>query len=133
MKVTSKQYAESLYEAVKGKNDSQVKDAVKNFLEILIANNDISKADKIVKEFKKLWNKEEGIVEAEVVSARELGSDIIKLLNGYIVKLSKAKKVILNNKIDKDVLGGVVIKYEDKILDGSLRTKLGELKNEMVK
>ncbi|MCK5320860.1 ATP synthase F1 subunit delta [Candidatus Parcubacteria bacterium] len=133
MKITAKQYAESLYQVVKDKNNSQIKDVINNFFSILTQNNDITKAEKIAKEFKKIWNTEQGIIEAEVVSAKELDNKIIKLLNNYITESSGAEKVILNQKINKNILGGVIIKFEDKILDGSLRMKLEELKREMVK
>ena len=133
MNVSSKQYAESLYQAVRDKNNSQIKDAIKNFFSILIQNNDILKAEEIVKEFEKIWNTEQGIIEAKIVSAKELNKNIVKLLNNYITELSGAEKVILNQKINKNILGGVIIKYEDKILDGSLRAKLNELKVKMVR
>ncbi|MEA3463831.1 MAG: ATP synthase F1 subunit delta, partial [Patescibacteria group bacterium] len=90
------------------------------------------KADEIIEKFIKVWNREQGIVEAEVVSAKKLDNSVIKLLNNYIIELSGAGKVLVKQKIDKNILGGVVIKYEDKVLDGSLRMKLGELRNKMV-
>ena len=133
MKITAKQYAESLYEAVQDKNNSQIKNSINNFFSILIQNNDIAKAEVIVKEFEKIWNTEQGIIEAKVVSAKELDNKIVKLLNNYIAELSGAEKVNLNQKINKDILGGVIIKYEDKILDGSLRMRLSELKGEMMR
>ncbi len=132
MKITPKQYAESLYQAVVGKKDSEVKDAIGNFVKVLINNNDISKADEIIKQFVRIWNREQGIVEAEVVSAKELDKKIVKLLNGYIAKLSGAKDVVIKEIVNKDILGGVVIKYKDKVLDGSLRMRLGELRSKMV-
>jgi len=133
MKITAKQYAESLYEAIRDKNDGQIRDAIKNFFNILVQNNDIAKAEEIVVEFNKIWNMELGIIEAEVISAKALDNKIVKLLNGYIAGLSGAKEVSLNQEIDKNILGGVIIKYEDKILDGSLRARLNGLKVEIVK
>lgn len=133
MKITPKQYAESLYQSVRNKKDSQIKSVIENFVKLLAANNDMAKADKITGQFKKIWNREEGIVEAEAVSARELDKKIVKLLNGYIVQLSGARKVLLKQKVDKNILGGVIIKYEDKILDGSLKMKLNELRSKMIK
>ena len=133
MKISAKQYAQSLHETVVDKSNNQIKDAINNFFDILVQNNDITKAEEIVKEFEKIWNMEHGIIEAEVVSAKELDNNIVKLLNGYIAELSGAKQVSLNQKINKDILGGVIIKFEDKILDGSLRAKLSGLKKEMGK
>ncbi len=140
MKITQKQYGEALFQSVinmpagkAGKKDSHIKCVSDNFVKLLAANNDMAKADKIIDQFIKIWNKEEGIVEAEAVSARELDKKIVKLLNDHIVQLSGAGKVLLKQKVDKNVLGGVVIKYGDKILDGSLKMKLNELRSKMIK
>ena len=131
MKVTPKQYAQSLYEITRKKKGSQVRADIKKFVEVLVKNNDLKSGKKIVNEFIKIRNKEEGIVEAEVMSARKLDSSVVKMLNGYIAKLSGAKKVILKKDLNKDLLGGVVSKYGDKILDGSMKTKLSNLKEGM--
>ena len=133
MKITPKQYAESLYEAISEKGKKEAEAAVVNFVNILFANNDASKINNIIDLFEKKWNKEEGVVEAEIISKEKLSSGIIKSLNDYIAKLSGAKKVIMNEKEDKNILGGVVIKYEDKIFDASLKTKLEDLNSNMIK
>lgn len=133
MKISPKQYAEALLETVDGKKAGEVKEAIKRFVEILHNNNDISKFGKIVKKFYQIWNAKKGIVEAEIVSANELDKEILKLLNSYIVKLSGAKEVIINKKVDKNIIGGVVIKYNDMVVDGSLKNKLIELKSKMIK
>jgi len=133
MKISAKQYAQSLYEVVKDKKDSQIRKIIKNFSRILINNNDILKIDKITAEFVRIWNRERGIVEAEIIGARKFDNKIIKLLNDYIIKLSGAKKIEIKQTVDKNILGGVIIRYEDRVIDGSLKTKLSELKNKMIK
>ena len=133
MKITPKQFALSLYEAVEGKPAVQVKAVVKKFVELLAENNMLNKADKISAEFIKIWNEKYGIVEASATSANGLDKASIKLLENYIAELSGAKEVVLNEKIDKNILGGVVIRYGDRVVDGSLRTSLEELKNKMIK
>jgi len=131
MKITPKQYAQALHESIKDKDKSQVEKIIKNFVGVLIENNGINKKDKIIEEFNKLWNKENNIVEVLVVSAKKISEEINSLLNNYIAKLTASKNVILNNKIDKDILSGVVLKYEDKILDGSFKNQLNGLKKQM--
>ncbi len=147
MKISPKQYGEALYQAVKGlpaaclpdrqgkasKKDSEIKTVIGNFVKVMAGNNNISKLDKIIEQFEKIWNREEGAVEAEIASARALDKKIVKLLNDYIAELSGVREVLLKQKIDKNILGGVVIKYGDRVLDGSLETKLKELREEMVK
>ncbi|MBI4811838.1 ATP synthase F1 subunit delta [Candidatus Falkowbacteria bacterium] len=133
MKITFKQYAQVLYEIMADKDTGEIKDDVKKFIESLAKNEQLKKAHKIMIEFVKIWNKEKGIVEAEAISARELDKDIVKLLNNYIVKLSGAKEVLISEKINKDILGGVVIKYGDRVVDGSLKSRVIEFKNSLVK
>lgn len=133
MRISPKQYAESLYQVVAKKKENDIKVVIENFVKVLQNNNDFNKSDKITEQFCKIWNKEEGIIEAEIMSAKELDKEIIELLNSYIAKLSGAKKVLVNQKVDKNILGGLIIKYKDKVLDGSLKSGLLELKKDMVK
>ncbi|MDD4271648.1 MAG: ATP synthase F1 subunit delta [Patescibacteria group bacterium] len=133
MKITIKQFALSLYETVDGKSPNQVKAVIKKFVEILAENNQLSKAEKITAEFIKIWNNKHGIVEARAVSAKVLEKPAVKLLKDYIVKLSGAKEVMLSREINKDILGGVVIRYGDRVVDGSLKTQLVDLKDKLIK
>ena len=133
MKISDKQYALALYESIKDQSKSDTKKAIKEFAKVLVLNNDLLKIDKVIDAFKKLYNQEEGIVKAKVISAQALDKKIVKSLNSYIVKLSKAKKVEVNEEIDKSLLGGVVLRYGDKVLDGSLKTRLDFLGREMKK
>ena len=133
MKITEKKYAKALYDTVKDKKKDQVKSVLVEFIKLLNENNDLTKAEKIMSEFNKIWNKEEEIIEAEIISANELSKKTVKDLNDYIIELTKAKNVEVVEKVDKDLLGGVVLKYNDKIIDGSVRTKLGALRKEIKK
>lgn len=133
MKITVKQFALSLYETVDGKTSGQVKAVIKKFVELIAQKDMLAKADKIAAQFVKIWNEKHGIVEAQVASANGLDKASVKLLENYITKLSGAKEVLISEKIDKNILGGVVIRYGDKVVDGSLKTSLEELKNKMIK
>ncbi|OGF23956.1 ATP synthase F1 subunit delta [Candidatus Falkowbacteria bacterium RIFCSPLOWO2_12_FULL_45_13] len=133
MRITAKKFALSLYESAAGKPASQVKLIVKKFVELLAKKNKLALEARIIMEFEKIWNEENGLLEAEITSASDLDKTMIKLLQGYIAQLSDAKKVIIEERIDKNILGGVIIKYGDKVLDGSLKNSLEELKSKMIK
>ena len=133
MKITAKQFALSLYESVEGKSAAQVKAVIKKFVELLAGKNQITKAEKIIQEFSKIWNEKNGIVEAEVMSVKGLDKETAKLIKSYIAKLSGAKEVVVTEKIEKSLLGGVVIRYGDKVLDGSLKGSLQDLKSSLEK
>jgi F-type H+-transporting ATPase subunit delta len=133
MKIKPRQYALSLYEAVEGKSPAQVKAVIGKFVELLAKKNQLASADKIAVQFVKIWNEKHGIVEALALSANGLDRTSVKLLENYIIELSGAKEVMMSQKTDKNILGGVIVKYGDKIIDGSLKATLVELKEKMVK
>ena len=133
MRIIAKKYAQLLYTNVINKKKDEARNIIKAFVGLLAEENVISQTDKIINEFIKIWNKEQGIVEAEIKSARELDETQIKSLQSYIKKLAKARTVEIKTVENKNLLGGVVIKYGDKILDASLLAKLDSLKQEIKK
>ena len=114
----------ALYESVKDKKKSEVKTALQNFVVLLNREGAMSRAEQIMKEFVRLFNKEEGIVSAQVKSLNKLDKKSRTQIEKFVQELTGSKSVELSEEEDKEVLGGVVIKYGDKILDGSLRTRL---------
>lgn len=133
MKIKPRQFALSLYESVDGKTSGQVKAVIEKFVELLAEKNMLTKADKISTEFIKIWNEKHGIVEAEVSSTNDLDKASVKLLEDYIAKVSGAKEVMINEVVNKSLLGGVVIKYGDRVVDGSLKRNLQDLKSSLEK
>jgi len=128
MKVTPTQYAKALYEITKDKSHQEIDGVVANFLQVLIKKNQTKFAPKIIGSFKKIWNKEGGIVEAEVISMHKLEDSQIHKIESYIKEKYQADKVVINNKIDENIKGGVIIKVGDEVLDGSIAGQLRELK-----
>lgn len=129
MKITPKDYATSLLQAIKGKKDGEADIIVGRFVDVLAKNNDLSKESKIIDYFSFLWNKENKIVESEITTARIIDAGLRNSLKDLLIKISRAEKVEMIEKVDKDILGGVIIKYDDRVLDGSLKTKVKNLNN----
>lgn len=71
-------------------------------------------------------------VTAEVITARPLSEDLIQQLEKELSRASK-KRVFLKPMVDESILGGVIVKIENKIIDGSVKHRLEEIKQEMVK
>lgn len=133
MKITPKQYALSLYEATDETRKDGLDEILKNFTSLLARNNDLKLADKIEKEFIKLWDEKKGSAKVEVTTVGKLNKDIKEKLSANIMKWLDKSEVEIEEKIDKDILGGIVVKYEDVIVDGSLRKKIALLKQELEK
>ena len=125
-KITSKQYAEGLYEAIQDKKGEELKLVFNNFLKLVWKNKDWKNLNKILTSFEKVYNEKEGLLEAEVISSRELLSSIKNQIKKWLEEYSK-KSIDLKTDIDESLLGGVIIKYEDTVLDGSLKSQLRNL------
>ena len=81
----------------------------------------------IIAEFEKYAKKKSGIIELEITSARKLSDTTLN----HIKKIF-GEQVESIEKIDGEILGGVKIKMEDKILDASLKTQLLNLKQNLI-
>lgn len=73
-----------------------------------------------------------GRVSAEVTSARPLDATQLSQIINALEKLS-GKKVAVTRREDPSLLGGVVAKLGDTVYDGSLRTQLRTLRDELIK
>ncbi len=133
MKITVNQYAKSLYAATKEKSQKEIADVVSNFVAILSKNRQVKLFPKISKKFEEIWNKENGIAKVEIVSMEKLNEKILKSIEKFIEKKYPVKKVILNNIVDEKIMGGIIIKVGDEILDGSVLRQLRNLKTSLEK
>ncbi|MCX6797750.1 MAG: ATP synthase F1 subunit delta [Candidatus Falkowbacteria bacterium] len=131
MKITVKQYARSLYELIEGKSKTEVKEVITNFINFLVKNRDLNKAEEIINELEKFWSEADGELKAEIISARGLGKEARNLAIDYLKDKTKSEKIILEEKVDKKILGGFILRYEGKIIDGSLKNNLENLKAKM--
>ena len=74
-----------------------------------------------------LGDERSGKVRAEVTSAVPLSDDQYARLTGVLEKLT-GRSIMLQRKVDASLIGGVVTRIGDKVYDGSLRTRLEELR-----
>jgi F-type H+-transporting ATPase subunit delta len=132
MKISARQYAQCLYELVSTESDDKVKEILSKFVVLLEKHQALNLAPAVISAFTEIWNREHGEVAAELTSARELKSEAKEMIVSYLKEKSGAKEVILDENVDKNILGGFVLKYNNKIVDASLRSSLAELKNQMM-
>ncbi|HTW97097.1 MAG TPA: ATP synthase F1 subunit delta [Candidatus Methylomirabilis sp.] len=132
MKITAKQYATVLLESLEGKDEKQTEETIKKFAAVLRANNHLSLLGGIIRFFNEAWDKKNNTVEAEIVTARVISKNAIAELEKFIKARAGSDKVEMSEKIDSSLLGGVVLRYGNKSLDLSLKTKLADLKRQIV-
>ena len=130
-KVNPKKYAKALYEVVDELDGFQVQAEIKNFVKLLAKNKDLRLADKIIIEFEKYSKEQAGILDVEVISAKVLTGAAKKELIDQIKKERKVEQVEIVNLEDVSLIGGLIVKIGDTVLDGSLKTRLELLKREL--
>lgn len=133
MKISATQYATTLYELTQDKSKSEVDSIAKKFIELLIKNRQIKLAGKIIEKFSEIYNRKNGIIEAEITSREVLSNELRNKVSNYVSNKYKAKEVVINNKIDESIKGGIIIKVGDEIIDASISGKLRSLKSSLKK
>lgn len=132
MKISTKQYAQALYELTLGKSESEVGIVVEKFVKELAKNNQTKSATKIIDNFNNIYNRENGIIEAEIESREQLQTEVLEKIEKYLIKKYNAKQIILNKKINPEIKGGVIIKAGDEITDLSVAGSLNRLRRELI-
>jgi F-type H+-transporting ATPase subunit delta len=82
---------------------------------------------RVAREYGRLDDEKEGIREATVTSARPLPEELVREIQAKLEEVL-ATRLKLAVETDSSLIGGIVVRYEDKVLDGSIRKKLEDLR-----
>lgn len=104
----------------------------RNAVYLLLEGERLHQLPDISKQLDAMIEEKAGRVMAEVVSAKPLDPSQLSQITATLEKLS-GKKVSVSSRQDPDLLGGVVAKVGDTVYDGSLRTQLRNLRDELSK
>lgn len=129
MKITPKQYAKSLIEAI-AEDPGKEKLYLDNFLKIISANNDEKNLPRIIDEFKRVSEMESGIKTVSAISAVALSPGVRAQIIKKMESVFKAK-IELSEKVDPKILGGLILEAGDEVLDASVSLALGKLKHSL--
>jgi F-type H+-transporting ATPase subunit delta len=102
-------------------------EVIRNFILLLAEKNRIGAFHEIRREFRRLGDEQAGRATATVTSAVPLDKNVEADLTEKLSKLS-GRKVELRQKVDPDLLGGMVAEIGGVVYDGSLRTQLRALR-----
>ena len=124
--ITTASKKELLEQIFKGR----ISEVTGNFLALLVDRRREAFFGDIVAEFTNLANAARNIVAAQVTSAVELDDKERGKLDQVLAKLT-GKNVQTSYTIDRSLIGGVVVRIGDKIIDGSIKTRLATLKERL--
>jgi ATP synthase F1 delta subunit len=98
-----------------------------NFLKVLIENHRMPVIFRTRQQFERMWERENQMLAVEITSAIELDQDTTESLARRIGERTK-RKVRLAAHVDPDILGGIVLRVGNSILDASIRNRLEQLR-----
>jgi F-type H+-transporting ATPase subunit delta len=104
---------------------------VQRFVLLLLDRRRITLLPAIARAYRDLTDAHVGRVRAEVTSAEELAPATLDRVRRSLEQRT-GKKVIVTAKVDRDLIGGVVARVGDLVLDGSVRTQLDDLRTRLV-
>ncbi len=101
-----------------------------NFIRLLTEKGRMNNFPLIKEEFKKLYYQKKNIKEVEAVTAIPLKDELFQKLKAKLEQIT-GKDVLLTNRVDPSVLGGVLLKMDDDQTDGSVIARLNSLKAQL--
>lgn len=99
-------------------------------VETLVSMNRADLIQEVAESYVSFVEQEKNRVLAEVTSAIQLTSDLTDKLASELAKIT-GKTVSVKNVVDQQIVGGLVIKLENKVIDLSLRRKLDDLRDSL--
>jgi F-type H+-transporting ATPase subunit delta len=98
-----------------------------NFLDLLVEKHRMPEIFRIRRELDELWKKENRRLDVTVVSAVELDPEVVSRI-GQEVERQTGEVVELSSRVDDGILGGIVLKVGNMVLDASIRSRLEKLR-----
>ena len=106
--------------------EQRIDDQGANFIHLLVDNRRLALLPEIVAQYESLRAEAEARVEATVISAFPLEAAQLDSL-GEALKRRLGREVNLTTEVDKTLMGGIVIRAGDLVIDGSVRGRLADL------
>jgi F-type H+-transporting ATPase subunit delta len=104
--------------------------AFMNFLEALLERHRMPAIFRIRNRFDALWQEEHRLLEVQVTSAVSLDETTVEKI-GEQIREQTGKEVDLSSRVDPDILGGIVLRVGNFVLDASIKNRLNQLRKQV--
>src|SRR3954453_12447246 len=115
--------------------DRAVTDAdeiVVNFFKLLIENHRTPVIFRVRREFDRLWREENKLLPVQVTSAVELDQATVTQIGDRIAEQT-GRRIELSAIVEPEILGGIVVRVGNSILDASIRNRLEQLRKQVAR
>ena len=103
-----------------------------NLVNLLTINNRLDEFENIADSFNVLYVKRKGIIEARITSAVPISNDLETEVVKYLESIKKGQ-INLTKKIDKSIIAGFVLDFDDTQFDASAKKKLNKMQKQLTR
>ncbi|MEK7673223.1 MAG: ATP synthase F1 subunit delta [Patescibacteria group bacterium] len=133
MKVSLRKYAQVLASTLEEDKDSNsVNQKIQNLLKILTRRKQSKLIKNLPAAFQKIWLSQKGQMVVKLTLAKEASKTELEQISSLLKEAFK-KEVILDVKVDPNVIGGMKIEFDDYIIDSTVLGNLESLKSQLTK
>jgi F-type H+-transporting ATPase subunit delta len=111
---------------------TDVDPTVLNFLKLLIENHRMPVVFRVRREFDRLWLQENKRLPVQVTSAVPLDDATVKHIGDRIAEQTN-RTIDLSSNVDPDILGGIVVRVGNSVLDASIKNRLEKLRKQVAR
>ncbi len=108
----------------------EISKVMKAYLNLIFSKQRFDQIRAVSEYYNKLADELQGIVRADLVSAKELSSDTYDQIRQALASMT-GKDVVLETSQDPEIIGGIVTKIGDLVLDGSIKTQLKNMRESL--
>jgi len=105
---------------------------VLNFLRLLIENHRVPVIFRVRRAYDDLWEEENRLLPVQVTSAVELDETTLRAIGDRIAEQT-GRRVELSAHVEPDILGGIVVRVGNTVLDASIRNRLEQLRRQVAR
>ena len=103
-----------------------------NFLELLLENHRMPAIFRIRRGYDRLWEEHNRLLPVQVTSAVELDEETVRHIGDRISEQT-GRRVDLSATVEPDILGGIIVRVGNQVLDASIRNRLDTLRKQVVR
>jgi ATP synthase F1 delta subunit len=118
---------EGLHKAVEGADP-----LFSNFLELLVENHRMPAIFRVRRDYETRWEQHNRMLPVEVTSAVVLDEQTVSSI-GERIAAQTGRRIELSAKVEPDILGGIVVRVGNQVLDASIRNRLDSLRRQVVR
>ena len=105
--------------------------AAGSFAKLLVRKRRANLAPQVIEAFRERLNSVRGVAEATVTTAVPLSDEARAAVEEAVRRYTSAETVSLSETVDNTIIGGAVVKIGDRIIDGSVRTRLSTMRRSL--